>query len=306
MDDKMSVLKVPINSIITEGQLIRAGMDDDHVIELANSIAKVGLLQPIVVRLLVKGKYQLLAGAHRLAACKRLRWTHIPAVIKTDLNEEPVKGVALIENIIRKDMSLQEECEAVRVLTEDQGMSVSQVCQLVGRSRDWINRRLAAPHLPDDIKQAVFDGLVPLTIAEEIAKVEDEGARAYILNEAIYAKRTLHEVQCMAETFKAVPSVTQAVEEGLKKAAETAEAHTPRKACDYGKEVIPMHEMRVLWVCPGCWNEIMAIKDMAAHSHTEGGERYDTKREAGNRSDNQGDRVPGLDADCSGYEGGTP
>lgn len=270
MDDKMSVLRIPIDSIITEGQMIRADMSDDFVIELSNSISKLGLLQPIVVKLLIKGKHQLLAGAHRLAACKRLGWSHIPAVIKTDLGSEPVKGIAFVENIIRKDMSLQEECEAVRMLTEEQSMSVSQVCQLLGRSRDWVVKRLAAPGLPENIRQALFDGLITMSVAEEISTLDDDGARGYILNEAIYAKRSLFEVQQMVATFKVTPSVTQAVEQGLKTAKELSSTRAPKKACDYGNEVTPMHEMVVLWVCKSCNNEIMAIKEMSKVHSEEG------------------------------------
>lgn len=288
MNDKLRVLKVPIGLITTDGQMIRAEMSDDHVIELSNSIAKLGLLQPIVVREKPKGGYQLLAGAHRLAACKRLKWTYIPAVIRDEDEKESPKGIAFVENIIRKDMSLQEECEAVRILTEEQEMSVSQVCQLLGRSRDWINKRLAAPSLPENIRQALFDGLISMQVAEEITKLDDEGARAYILNEAIYAKRTLFEIRSMVETFKVTPSVSQAVEQGLQKAQEIQETKTPKKACDYGHEVIPMHELLVLWVCKSCHNEIMAVREIAKHIHTEGGEVYDTEGKVGHRQDEQG------------------
>lgn len=284
----MNILRIPINNIITEGQLIRAEMDDDHVIELSNSIAKVGLLQPVVVRLLHKSKYQLLAGAHRLAACRRLGWTHIPAVVRVLDMDEPVKGIALIENIIRKDMSLPEECEAVRVLTQEQGLSVSQVCQLIGRTREWINRRLMAPGLPENVRVALFDGLISLKVAEIIGQVDDEGARNCILNEAIYAKRTASEIQYMAETFKAVPSISQAVEAAVQKASEVSAQAVPQKACDYGREVIPMHEMRVLWVCSRCYNEVLAIRDMAGSIHTEGRIEYDTEGKVSSRPDNQG------------------
>lgn len=294
MDDKMSVLRIPIDSILTEGQLIRASMDDDHVIELSNSISKVGLLQPIVVKLLVKGKHQLLAGAHRLAACKRLRWTHIPAVIKTGDDNEPIRGIAFIENIIRKNMSLEEECEAVRILTEDQEMSVSQICQLLGRGREWVVKRLAAPGLQENIREALFQGLITMNVAEEISALDDEGARGYILNEAVYAKRSLFEIRTMVETFKITPSVTQAVEEGIKKAEEIQATRVPKKSCDYGEEVTPMHEMLVLWVCRACHNEIMAVRELAKHIHTEGEVKYETDGQGRDGQDHQGAGSPGL------------
>lgn len=287
MEPKMSVQRIPVKSIITEGQMIRSGMDDDHIIELSNSIAKIGLLQPIVVKSIEGGKRQLLAGAHRLAACIRLGWTHIPAVIKSDNETEPIKGIALIENIIRRDMSLKEECDAIGILTEQEEMSVSQICQLLGRSRDWVLKRLAAPNLPEKIKQAVFDGLVALSIAEEIAGLEDEGARNYILQEAIYGKRTLSEVRSMVETFRYCPSIEQAVDRGIEKAKELQAAKIPKKACEYGGEITNLSDMRLLWLCAHCYSEIMAAKELLRITHTEGGEEYVAEREDGDRQDIQ-------------------
>lgn len=278
MDTKTNMSRIRIDSILTENQMIRAEMSDDHVIELANSISKLGLLQPIVVKLLPGGKHQLLAGAHRLAACKRLHWTHIPAVIKTDLDIEPIKGIALVENLIRKDMSLEEECNAMKILTEEQDMSISQVCQLVGRSRDWVMKRLTVPNYPDDIREPLFDNRITLAAADLIAQLEDEGARGYIINEAIYAKRSLFEIKVMVETFKATPDIASAIDKGVEEAQKISQNRSPKKACDYGGEATNMHEMRVLWLCSVCVNEIMAIRDLQKTETIKGGTLHDTIR----------------------------
>ena len=274
MKQTLNVQAIRIGLIDTAGQMVRVGIDDDHVIELSNSIAKLGLLQPIVVELHPNGRYQLIAGAHRLAACQRLNWTHIPANIRAYIEGGPIKALALVENIIRRDMSLQEECTAVQTLVEEQNLSVSQICQLLGRGKDWVNKRLAAPNFPDKIRDALFDGLIALSIAEEIASVDDPGFQNIVLNEAIYAKRTLFEVKSMVETFKAVPSISDAVEAGLQKAEENRGKGVPTKACEYNHEVVKLSEMRLLWLCQSCANEVLAIRDMAANVHMEGGEQY--------------------------------
>ena len=276
MKQTLNVQAIRIGLIDTAGQMVRVSMDDDHVIELSNSIAKLGLLQPIVVEPTDTGRYQLIAGAHRLAACLRLNWTHIPANIRTHVEGGPVKALALVENIIRRDMSLQEECAAVQTLVEEQGLSVSQICQLLGRGNAWVNKRLAAPNFPDKIRDALFDNLISLSVAEEIATIDDEAFQNIVLNEAIYAKRTLFEVKSMVETFKAVPSISDAVEAGLQKAQEMRGSGAPKKACEYNHEVVKLSDMRLIWVCPTCYNEIMAIRDMAADVHTEGRVEYGT------------------------------
>ena len=276
MINKLHIASIPIEEIRTTGQMVRALIDDDHVIELSNSISRLGLLQPIVVEEAGCHKYQLVAGAHRLAACRRLNWTHIPANIRQKSHGTVVKGLALVENIIRRDMSLQEECAAVQTLVEEQDLSTSQVCQLLGRGKDWVNKRLAAPNFPDKIKDALFDNMITMSIAEEIASVDDPAFQNIVLNEAIYAKRTLFEVKSMVETFKAVPSISDAVEAGLQKAEENRGKGVPTKACEYNHEVVKLSDMRLLWLCQACANEILAIRDMTANVHTEGGEHYGT------------------------------
>ena len=276
MKQTLNVQAIRIGLIDTAGQMVRVGMDDDHVIELSNSIAKLGLLQPIVVEPTDSGRYQLIAGAHRLAACLRLNWTHIPANIRTQIDGGPVKALALVENIIRRDMSLEEECKAVQTLVEEQGLSVSQICQLLGRGNAWVNKRLAAPHFPEKIRAALFDNLISLGVAEEIATIDDEAFQNIVINEAIYAKRTLFEIKSMVETFKAVPSISDAVEAGLQKAQEMRGSGAPKKACEYNHEVVKLSDMRLLWLCASCYNEILAIRDMAANVHQEGGVEYGT------------------------------
>lgn len=267
---EMYVKEVQIELIDTDGQMVRAGLDDDHVIELSVSIGKHGLLEPIVVSDKGNGRYQLIAGFHRLLACRRLNWKAIPAHIRKMDSEDVIKGLALIENIIRKDMSLKEECDAVILLTEQEGLSVSQVCQMLGRSREWVNRRLMAPQLPDNIREALFAGMISVSAAEVIATVEEEYARNIILNEAIYAKRNLVEIEAMVQTFKATPSITEAVQQAVTKAKEIQDAPPPKRICDLGEEVVSIHDMRVLWVCPGCYKEQMQIKGLA-QQHAQGG-----------------------------------
>lgn len=307
MDQVMNVASIKIKHIITDNQMVRAGMDDDHVIELSNSIGKLGLLEPIIVSKTGKDKYQLIAGAHRLAACKRLNWVTIPANIRSEEDNAPVKGLALVENIIRRDMSLKEECDALRILTEQEDMSTSQVCQLLGRSRDWVCKRLAAPNFPDNIRDALFDNLIALSVGEEIAGLEDTGARNYILQEAIYGKRTLSEVRSMVETFRVCPSVTEAVESGLQKAKETQGSKIPKKACEYGGEIVNISDMRLVWCCPNCHSEIMGLRELSKMVHTEGGETYGGNGENRDRQIdedtgsarlvNSGDRHAGVHAE---------
>lgn len=255
-ENELHVQNIDILNVIQDGQLVREQVDDDHVIELATSISRHGLLEPIVVQPTENGMYQLLAGHHRLLACKRLKWTAIPANVRSIDDQSPVKSLAMIENIARKNMSLSEEVEAVLYLYDHENMSPSQITQLIGKSRAWVDRRLALPSLNSAVAAALFDGQITISVAEELSKIKDDGILASLLNEAIYAKRTLQEVKQLVEIARAAPNLEEAIEKGTKTAAELEAKARVGRACDNCGTFRDYAEIRAYWICSdGCPEE---------------------------------------------------
>lgn len=239
---------VDVDAIITEGQLVREDMNSDHVIELSNSIAAHGLLEPIVVRKTAIG-YQLIAGAHRLAACKRLGWTDIPANILPSSNTAPVKSLALIENIIRRDLSLEEECQAITTLQEEQKLSTSQICDLLGKTRLWVQQRTTAQNMPTDVRDPLFEGLLSMKSAEMICEVSDEGIRKQITNQTIYQKLSSHAVRQVVDVYIATPSLSAAVEAGLQAAREVCNAPPPSTHCAACTRKVDYRYLKAVFIC---------------------------------------------------------
>ena len=220
--------EISIDVILQPETSVREEVDADHVLELANSMAKHGLLEPIIVREATNGNFCLIAGNHRLLAAKHLGWNEISAMVRIGEPTGRDHALATIENIARKQMTLPEECEAVRHLYEDEKLSPSAICSLIGKSRSWVDRRLAAPNLPSKVRAALFEGRISVGAAEIIGGVENEGARNSILAEAIYAGRSISEIQAMAEMWRKIPDIGHAVEEGVK---VSAEQQTPQERC---------------------------------------------------------------------------
>lgn len=245
---KYTVSFIAINDIETEGQLVRAEMDSDHVIELSNSIASTGLLEPIVVRR-SGNKYQLIAGAHRLAACKRLNWKDIPSHVLPESNTAPVKSLALIENIIRRDLSLEEECTAIKALYDDQGLSISQICDLLGKSRTWVQKRLCALSMPEDIREVLWDGSISLQVAEILCEVQDEATRKQIANQAIFQKLGSHIVRQIVDVYKDAPSISEAVEKGIQAASEIQNAPPPSTHCAACGRLTDYRKLKAIFIC---------------------------------------------------------
>lgn len=200
----MRIEEIDVSKINVGEQQLRYDPEDDSIIELAADIARHGLLQPIGVAPAGDGKYQLLWGSRRLAAFTRLRRERIPAQI-VDEREDSVKTYALVENIQRQDLTLGEEVDAVVWLHDKEGLSTDQIATRLSKSRAWVLRRLAIPNLPPEVGKALFDGEIGISAAEEIARVEDEGLRRYVLSNTIQNHYTTEQVRALVQAAQALP-----------------------------------------------------------------------------------------------------
>jgi len=273
-EDKGSLpfYEIPLDLIETEGQSVRDAMDDDHVVELAMSIARHGLLEPIVLRNITDGRFQLIAGFHRLAAFHRLRKDTIPAHVITD-QQTSVKALALIENIIRRDLSLTEEVNAVCHLYQEEKLSPSQICDLLGKSRAWVDRRLMIPSLPDDVRVELMEGIISIAHAEIIGKIETPQVRAILINQTITGRLSARQTHELAELYLATPAVGEAVEAGLKKAREIqAETKIYRK-CEVCEGIHDIANIIFMPTCVDCRTEI--LRAVAEQRKTEEGKHGD-------------------------------
>ncbi len=242
-------LNIPLTSIVTDGQSVRSATDDDHVIELAVSIMSHGLLEPIVVRPLKDGKYQLLAGFHRLCAFHRIKEETIPAVIHQD-TKTPTKVIACVENIVRRSMTLAEEITAVTQFYEVEKMSPSQICELLGKSRAWVDQRLMIPHLYEDIVQDLLEGRISIKHAEELQKIDDRSTRAYVLNQIQTSRLSSRQTAELVNIYLDTPSIQSAIEEGLKTAAQIQDTKLYRKCASCGKTQL-IENLSYVAICRG-------------------------------------------------------
>lgn len=244
--------KIKLGLIDTEGQSVRDFVDDDHVVELSMSILKNGLLQPIVVRVKEDGRYQLMAGFHRLSAFHRIRAEDIPCHVMPQ-TDTPVRGLALVENICRRDMTLSEEVNAVTYLTEIEKLSTSQICDLLGKSRGWVDIRLTLPQLPDNVRQELLDKRIGLKHAEILGKITDDGIRGIILNATVQQKLTARQTEDLAELYNSAPTMASAVEAGAARAEEIQNAPLQTRQCEACGQRQPLGNIMFIAVCAnGC------------------------------------------------------
>lgn len=151
----------------------RRAFNEQALSELADSIAKHGVLQPLLVRPLMSGGYQIVAGERRWRAARMAGVDEVPAVVK-DLTDEQVMEFALIENLQREDLNPLEEAQGYRSLINSYGMTQDDVAGIVGKSRPAVANALRLLNLPEKFQKMVESGSISAGHARTLLSFPDE------------------------------------------------------------------------------------------------------------------------------------
>ena len=150
-------LSIPISQVEPGLNQPRKRFDPESLADLAESIRIHGVIQPVAVRRLASGYYQIIAGERRWRAAKQAGLTEIPAIV-IEADDRKVMELALIENLQREDLNPTEEARGYRTLMEDYGLTQEQVAERMGKSRPAIANTLRLLALPEDVLAMLEDG----------------------------------------------------------------------------------------------------------------------------------------------------
>jgi len=164
--------EVAIGSIAPNPRQPRRTFDDEAIDELAASIAEVGLLQPVVVRGLGGGRYELVMGERRWRASQRAGLDYIPAIVRETHDDDMLRD-ALIENLHRQQLDPLEEAAAYQQLLDDFGATHEQLAQKIGRSRPHISNTLRLLNLPPAVQKRVAAGVISAGHARALLSLDD-------------------------------------------------------------------------------------------------------------------------------------
>ena len=168
------ILHVPIGDITINPLQPRRSFDESELKDLQESIAKNGILQPLVVRRLDDNKFELIAGERRLRSAKALKWDKVPCVIRKDVKSDQSRLVfALIENIQRENLNPIEEALAYKQLNEDYGLTHEEIGQKVGKSRVGVTNIVRVLQLPAEIQRGMVEGKITMGHAKAILMIPD-------------------------------------------------------------------------------------------------------------------------------------
>jgi ParB family chromosome partitioning protein len=191
-------LRLEVSKIRPNPRQPRQSFDETGLDELARSLKAEGLLQPVVVRPLAGGRFELIAGERRWRAAQRAGIHQIPAIVR-DIPDEKLLELALIENLQREELNAIEEAEAYRVLVDELKLSQNEVAERVGKQRTTVANALRLLNLPEIVKDMVRTRVISMGHARGLLALEDAKAIESMARRIVEEGLSVREVESLAK-----------------------------------------------------------------------------------------------------------
>ena len=179
----LELRELPVDMIAVNPDQPRRTFDERAIVELAESVKERGVLQPVLVRALPGGGYELIAGDRRWRAAQLAGLDALPAIVRPDDDAASLE-LALIENMAREDLNPLEEARACAALVEDLGLTREEVGRRVGRSRVAVSNLLRLLDLPDLAQMLIDDGSLSEGHGRALLMAPDHDSRRRLAREA--------------------------------------------------------------------------------------------------------------------------
>lgn len=197
-DTEKEILMVRVSDVEPNKKQPRVNFDENALSELADSIATKGVLQPLLVRPIEEGRYQIIAGERRWRASRMAGLTEVPVIVK-DLDDSQAMEIALIENLQREDLSPVEEAKGYQSLMEQYGLTQEEVSKVVGKSRSAVANTLRLLSLPKEVLPLLENGSISAGHARAMLALKSEEDIKYlsekIFNEGLSVRQVEQYVQ---------------------------------------------------------------------------------------------------------------
>lgn len=197
-ESENSAVMLKISDIEPNRSQPRREFNEEALGELADSIAQHGVLQPLLVRPIPGGGYQIVAGERRWRAARMAGVSELPAVVR-EMNDGEVMELALIENLQREDLNPLEEAQGYQSLVETYGLTQDEVAKTVGKSRPAVTNALRLLSLPSDIRELVNKGTLSAGHARTLLSFSDKGQMRKAAEAAVRDGISVRELEKMAQ-----------------------------------------------------------------------------------------------------------
>ena len=196
-----TISEIPIQNIEANPNQPRREFDAEALQELAKSIQEIGIVQPITLRQMENGKYQIIAGERRWRASQIAGLTQIPAYIRT-IKDENVMEMALVENIQREDLNAIEIALAYEHLMESSGMTQEKVSERVGKSRAAVANYVRLLKLPAQVQMALQNKEIDMGHARALLSLDSPSLQIKLFKDIVKNSYSVRKVEEIVKKFK--------------------------------------------------------------------------------------------------------
>jgi ParB family chromosome partitioning protein len=186
--------QIPVELIRPNPDQPRKEFNGESLLALAESIEAKGLLQPLVVRALPGGTYELIAGERRLRASKIAKLEAVPAIVRDAEGSERLE-LALLENVAREDLNPVDEARACAILVDDLGVSKAELASRIGKSRPAVANAIRLLDLPDDVLELIEKAELTGAHGRALLMARDNDVRRRLAREAVAAGWSVKETE---------------------------------------------------------------------------------------------------------------
>ena len=176
----------------------RKYFDKEALQQLADSISEHGVIQPLIVRSMPSGGYQIIAGERRWRAAKMAGLSEIPVVIRDDLTEEQAMQIAMIENLQRENLNPIEEALGYKELLDKYGITQDRLAKALGKARSSITNSLGLLTMPNAVQELLRNGSLSVGHCKALKKIKDEAVMIELAHKTAEGELSVRQVEAIA------------------------------------------------------------------------------------------------------------
>ncbi len=209
MESDSGVVTLRLSEIKPNHEQPRKYFEEQALLELADSIREHGVLQPLIVRPLLGGEYQLIAGERRYRAAHLAQVASVPVIIR-EFSDMEAMEVALVENLQRRDLNPVEEGEGYKALAEQFNLTQAEIAKKVGKSRSAVANAMRLVELPDQVKTAVSEGSISMGHARALLSLQETEQICEAANDVISKGLSVRQTEQMVARMQRTPKAPAA------------------------------------------------------------------------------------------------
>ena len=244
------IQNIPIIKIQVGLHRQRSEQEDEEIQEIAASIKRVGIIQPLIV-VRKDGGFLLVAGHRRIAAASIAGLAEVPAIIR-ESNEAEAAEVSFAENFFRRDLSPVEQAAAIRGCIDDKVMTIEELAKGLHRSQQWVCEQAKMTTWPDEVLQAIHFKYISVAAGRNLAAITDGQYRSFLLHNAVENGATARVTAAWLQGWQLSRPPEEVLSSAPVEGPQPAAAVVPQAPCLFCVNIFRTDALNYMPVCGTC------------------------------------------------------